>query len=200
MDQRLIEVLQKVVEAQRPSDIKVPKHLYHETIIDDLAAIKQEGLVPKKGDIIQTMPSLEDDYGDPIPDITFLSDDKTEVGGYLVWKIANKLGYGDEWVKVTWNDIEKYGLLVIVNMGSYKHALYKYVDEGEIYDSQGYKTNTIEIGNGKTMHSQDCCPPSIEQDDWFSYEPVLADRFVTGKKLVAFLKKVSTQSWIKQLK
>lgn len=174
----------------------VPKHLYHETTIDDLKAIRSEGLVPRVGDIVQTLDSYDEETN---LDATFLSDEENEIGGYVIWKVANKLGYQD-WSKVTWGDIEEHGLLAIVDIDKHDgdEPVYKYVDDGKIINLDGEEVDYIET-LGEDLYASDCCSSPIEQGNWFSYVGIAPDRYVTGKELVDYIKKVSTNAHVKNL-
>ncbi len=186
MKSLLIAALKQVIAFSKP------KYLYHETLLENMASIKKDGLTPRVGSIVKESYTFED-----VPEAggaVFFSEDEKDLGYYIAWQIANKLGKKDP-KEITWEEIKEHGLLTVIDTSQHFQSLYPIYqkvkgDDDEVIDIDGNFVEYVEDENEKEVHMYDI-PYSIEPGNWFSLAGASPDKYIHGDELVRYLKRVS---------
>lgn len=144
------------------------KTLYHGTIVNNIASIKDNGLLPTIGDFVKTMyaGSVDDNIEDYLEELLYATDKKqlNKAVTAIIYHIANKLN--KSYHSVTNDDFERYAALAVIKNGD---EFFNHNTEDNEY------LNYIPIG--------------VEQNDYYTNDIITPDYILTGKKLLAFLKK-----------
>jgi len=150
----------KKIKGHVPDDLT----LYHGTVIDYKESIEQGGLMGGKSPT-WALNDYEDEYQDVIKKLVFFADLK----GLDMAVFAMKLRIGRKLEKdphsVTVDEIRKYGLLAVLEMGKETSKIHHY-DE----------------------NSEESHPPMVEPGDWYYMgNGIMPDELLTGDKLIEFL-------------
>lgn len=158
-------------------DISNVKALYHATHIDNLDSIKQLGVIPMHGEIVQSTETYQQyhEWGEELEEITFFGENP----GFINWQVGNYLG--KDMHEVTVDDIRNYGVVTI---------LYPWLHKDDIWCAQEDGTAVSLDGENVTYQR----PSHVEDPDCFSYEPIMPDVILTGDKLIDFFERVYPQA------
>lgn len=153
-------------------DIGDVKVLFHASHVGNLDSIKNFGVMPMHGEIVDTL-EVYQQYQEWEEELTELAFFSPENPGFVNWQVANYLGK-DMW-DTTVDDIRKYGVVTV---------LYPWNHAEDIYCSQG--DGTAKNLDGEEIYD---VPGHVESVDCFSFEVIEPDMILTGDALINFLKK-----------
>jgi len=174
---RLLEFFSKINERNMQHQDGVEwqnvRVLYHASHTGNLDSIRDFGVIPMHGEIVQGTESHQtyEEWGEELQELSFFSPDDI---GFVNWQVGNKISKNMH--DVTVDDIREHGLLTILY--PWKHA-------SEIWCSNADGTATSLEGD--TTYD---VPSHVEGPDCFSFDVVAPDVILTGDKLINYLEKV----------
>lgn len=167
-----------------------PNRLFHETTTEAFKSIKQIGLQPYVGAVVQHTDHYDPEIESAQQGVVFMSDDDHEHGYYCLWQIQHLLGK-DRIDDVTLADLKKYGVLLVIDPKNdlNEDVIFRNVGDGEpeVVNMRGEKVKFVENENRDEIPVRKL-PSSIERGDYFALQEVTYDRAITGEALIKYLR------------
>jgi hypothetical protein len=158
--------------------------IFHGTVIDNLKDIKEYGLIPSSGSFVEMWYWEEREYmeqrGEDPPEFVFMCGKDELVGciSALYHHVGEKLG--KDMHDVTWEDIKKYGLLIMVDIED--NTSIWWVRE----ERSGYEFVDL---SGEVQGGDWDLPHGVEGSEYFSESSEYMKDYLSGEDLVKFVKK-----------
>ena len=154
-------------------DWKDVRILYHASHTGNLDSIRDFGVIPMHGEIVQTteVHQTYEEWKEELTELSFFSPNDI---GFINWQVGNKIGKNMH--DVTVEDIREHGLLTILYPWKHTDEIWCSNADGTATNLEGEKTYDV--------------PGHVEGVDCFSFEVVQPDVILVGDKLIDYIEKV----------